>query len=115
MLPSRLIDKTRKAARAAKPPDPPKHLSKKMAEFWVGVFQCKNLQLYEILLLAKACEAYDRATQARHILKAQGLTYTDRFNQPRARPEVAIERDAKLLFAKLLKQINLYNEYWDVD
>ncbi|HEX9265028.1 MAG TPA: hypothetical protein VF977_11715 [Candidatus Binatia bacterium] len=34
---------------------------------------------------------------------------------PKARPEVAIERDNKALFAKLLGQIHIWNEYWDIE
>jgi phage terminase small subunit len=109
---SKFCIKTRRAFAAAKPPDPPRHLSKKMKQFWTGVFELKNLQPYEALILEKACEAHDRAEQARHILKREGLTYEDRFKMPRSPPEVAIERDSKALFAKLLKQIQLWNEYW---
>ena len=101
------------AAAAAKPPDPPPYLSKQMKAFWSGVFELKNLQPYQILILAKACEAFDRGEQARRILKREGLTYEDRFKQPRSRPEVAIERDSKALFAKLLSQIRLHNPYWE--
>ena len=35
---------------------------------------------------------WDRAEQAREVLDRQGVTYNDRFGQPRTRPEVAIER-----------------------
>ena len=62
-----------KAAAEAKPPDPPPHLSKKMKAFWIGVFELKNLQPYQILILLKACEAYDRAEQARRIPQKAGL------------------------------------------
>ena len=107
------IQKTRKGSAAAKPIDPPPHLSKKMKEFWRGVFDLKNLQPFQVLILIKACEAHDRAEQARRILKKDGLTYLDRFKQPRSRPEVAIERDNRALFAKLLSQCGLYNEFWE--
>jgi phage terminase small subunit len=109
------IEKTRKAAAEAKIPDPPAHLSKKMKEFWRGVFELKNLQPFQTLILKEACEAFDRAEQSRRILKREGLTYEDRFKQPRSRPEVAIERDSKALFAKLLGQIHLHNPFWDTD
>jgi len=99
--------KTETTAEAAKPPPPP-HLSKEMEVFWTTVFQTRNLQPHEVLLLAKALEAHDRAEQARRDLKRQGLTFQDRFGQPRARPEVAIERDSRAGFAKLLSQINLH-------
>jgi hypothetical protein len=85
-----------------------------MKEFWRGVFELRNLQPYQILILVKACECHDRAEQARRILKKQGLIYLDRFKQPRARPEVAIERDSRAQFAKLLGEIHLFNQFWDV-
>jgi hypothetical protein len=65
------------------------------------------------LIFTKACEAHDRAEQSATDLKKEGLKYEDRFKQPRSRPEIAIERDSEALFAKLLKQIRLHNQYWD--
>jgi phage terminase small subunit len=100
--------KTESASADAKRPNPPRHLSKKMKMFWISVFERRNLQLHETVIFLKACEAHDRAEQARRILKRKGLTYEDRFSQPRSRPEVAIERDSRGAFAKLLGQINLY-------
>jgi P27 family predicted phage terminase small subunit len=92
----------------AKRPDPPEHLSKQMKEFWTGVFERKNLQPHEAIIFLKACEAHDRGEQARQTLDREGCTYEDRFKQPHSRPEVAIERDSRAAFAKLLSQINLH-------
>ena len=92
-----------------KRPDPPAPLSKEKKKVWTGVFERKNLQPHEILILAKACEAFDRGEQARQILDKEGFTFEDRFGQPRARPEVAIERDSRAQFAKLLSQIHLHS------
>ena len=93
----------------AQKPAPPSHLSKKMKSFWIAVFDRKNtLQPHETIIFLRACEAFDRGEQARRILKREGLTYLDRFQQPRSRPEVAIERDSRAQVAKLLNQINLY-------
>lgn len=36
-----------------------------------------------------------------------GLTYEDRFKQPRVRPEVAIERDGRIAFARLVRELRL--------
>ena len=58
-------------------------------------------------LLQLAAEAWDRAQEAREALDTHGLTYTDRFGAPRLRPEVAVERDSRLSFAKLLAQLDL--------
>jgi len=106
------VEKTKKALNEAKTPNPPPHLSKKMKEFWRKAFALKIPQAHELVIFNKACEAHDRAEQARRILKKEGLTYLDRFKQPRSRPEVAIERDNRAQFAKLLNQIHLHNEYW---
>ena len=92
---------------------PPPHLSKKMKDFWTGVFERKNLQPHQVLILIKACEAHDRAEQARRILKKEGLVYLDRFKQPRSRPEIAVERDSKALFAKLLSQVGLHDPFFN--
>ncbi|MEJ7714176.1 MAG: hypothetical protein WKF40_00095 [Thermoleophilaceae bacterium] len=43
-------------------------------------------------------------------LAQHGTTYTDRFGQPRARPEVNIERDARIAFARLLRELDLDGE-----
>jgi len=59
------------------------------------------------VVVTKAAEAHDRAEQARKVLTKDGLTYLDRFEQPTSRPEVAIERDSRLAFARLLRELNL--------
>jgi len=58
-------------------------------------------------LLTLACEAWDRCQQAREALAEHGLTFEDRFGQPRPRPEVAIERDSRMSFARLVRQLAL--------
>ena len=70
------------------------------------------MQPYRAEILLKALEAHDRAEQAGRILKREGLTYQDRFEQPRSRPEVAIERDSRAQFAKLLDQAGLFDPYF---
>lgn len=56
-------------------------------------------------ILTLAGEAWDRSAQARRVLEQDGLVFMDRFGQPRPRPEVAIEKDAKLLFARLTREL----------
>ena len=59
-----------------------------------------ELEEHHLKLLTAACESWDRCQQARRRLKKHGLTYADRFGQPRARPEVGIERDNRIAFAR---------------
>ena len=86
---------------------PPEHLSKQAQEFWAWALYEYQLNQDELHLLLMACEAMDRCRQARKRLAKQGLTYNDRFGQPKSRPEVAIERDSRLAFARLVKQLGL--------
>jgi hypothetical protein len=78
-----------------------------MKSFWVSLFKTKTLKPHETLIFLKALEAHDRAEQARRVLKKKGLTYSDRFDQPRSRPEIMIERDSRAAFAKLIATIHL--------
>ena len=86
---------------------PPEHLSKHAKGFWRWANNEYQLTEDDLHLLTMACEALDRCIQARKLLKKRGLTYTDRFGQPKSRPEIAIERDSRLAFARLVKQLGL--------
>jgi hypothetical protein len=58
-------------------------------------------------LLTLAGEAWDRAVAAREAIGKHGITYEDRFGAPRARPEIAIERDSRIAFARLVRELKL--------
>jgi len=88
----------------------PRHLSAKMQEWWLSVVEDYELEPHHVLILTKAAEAHDRADQARAVLRKKGVTYRDRFRQPCARPEVAIERDSRVAFARLVRELNLSEE-----
>jgi hypothetical protein len=91
----------------SKQPKPPKHLSAKMREWWLSVVEDYELEPHHVLILTKAAEAHDRADQARAVLRKKGVTYRDRFRQPCARPEIAIERESRIAFARLVRELNL--------
>ena len=58
-------------------------------------------------LLTMACEAWDRAVQAREILAKDGIVIGGREAAVRPHPCIAIERDARIAFARLIAQLNL--------
>ena len=89
------------------PPQPPSHLSKEIAGWWRRVVSEFELEEHHRLLLTAASQAWDRMTQAREAIAAFGLCYIDDKGTVRSRPEVAIERDSRLAFARLLRELDL--------
>ena len=90
-----------------KAPEAPKHLRQPTKKWWRKVVADWDLQEHHLRLLTLAAQTWDRAEQAREVLAEQGLTFNDRFGQPKSRPEVAIERDSRLAFARLLRELCL--------
>jgi len=88
-------------------PEPPGHLSDESKALWRDINADYDLEAHEFKLLRLACEALDRANQARRALRRHGLTFVDFRGKPVARPEVAIERDSRTAFARLMAQLNL--------
>ena len=85
----------------------PKHLRLPTRKWWSSVVAEYQLEDHHIRLLTLAAEAWDRSQEAREALQRHGLTFVDRFDMPRARPEVAIERDSRMAFARLLRELDL--------
>lgn len=85
----------------------PAHLAPSTAAWWVQVHEDYVLEPHHTRLLTLAGEAWDRTQTARTVLDREGLTYTDRFDAPRARPEVNIERDSRIAFARLVRELDL--------
>jgi phage terminase small subunit len=85
----------------------PRHLKAATGRWWLSVASSYVMEAHHLRLLTLAAEAWDRCTQAREALSKHGLVYLDRFDQPRARPEIAIERDNRLAFARLIRELAL--------
>ena len=88
-------------------PTPPAHLALPTARWWADVVDDYQLEGHHLRLLQAACEAWDRAQQAREILAAEGVTFTDDRGNPRAHPAVQIEKDARTAFARLIRELDL--------
>ena len=85
----------------------PSHLQPATKKWWLSVCEEWDLEDHHRRLLTLAGEAWDRCCQAREAIDENGPVYTDRFGTPRARPEIAIERDSRLAFARLIRELSL--------
>jgi len=88
-------------------PPAPAHLSPNRHEWWDALVRAYELDAHHLDLLQQAAECWDRKEGARRVLDTDGPTFTDRFGQPKPRPEVAIERDSRLAFARMLRELAL--------
>src|SRR5687767_6248356 len=86
---------------------PPEHLSEAMRSWWIVVLEGYDLDDHHLRLLEAAADSWDRMVQARDALAEHGLTFTDDRGTPKARPEVAIERDSRIAFARLVRELDL--------
>jgi len=89
---------------------PPKHLTAATRRWWATVVGEYELEEHHIRLLTLAAEAHDRGTEARTTLKQVGAYYENRFGEPRAHPAVAVERDSRIAFARLMRELDLDGE-----
>ena len=87
--------------------DAPKHLKASTRRWFRDVLAEYTLEAHHVRLLTLAGEAWDRGQQARQEIDRYGLTFTDGNGLPRTRPEIAIERDSRLAFARLLRELDL--------
>jgi P27 family predicted phage terminase small subunit len=88
--------------------EPPEHLTERGKTLWrslIGEFVLDDAAAHE--LLRRACEASDRADDARLVIEAEGVTFTTRFGEPRVHPAVAVERDARNALRQLLRELRV--------
>lgn len=88
-------------------PKPPRHLSPESKTWFAEVSQDFDLEPHQVRLLTLAAEAWDRCQQARRAIEEHGLVYLDRFGFPKARPEVGTERDSRISFARLVRELGM--------
>ena len=94
----------------AKTTKAPAHLTPETAAWWLHVHADFDLEMHHTRLLTLACEAFDRCGQARAIIDADGPVTRTPDGGMKAHPAVAIERDARLAFARLLRELDLDTE-----
>ena len=94
----------------AKTPKPPPHLTEQTRSWWRSVVKEYVLEMHHLRLLQAACEAWDRLQQARELLSRDGLVVEGREGGVRPHPAVAIERDSRIGFARLVRELDLDTE-----
>jgi phage terminase small subunit len=85
----------------------PQHLRPATRRWFKTVSERYEMDEHHFRLLQLAGEAWDRGCQAREALAEHGLVYEDRYGGPKARPEIAIERDSRIGFARMLKELGI--------
>lgn len=85
---------------------PPTHLSRETKRWWKIVSDRYELEEHHYRLLELAGTCWDRITEARATLKAEGMTIDGRFGK-KVHPAANIEKDNKLLFIRTIRELNL--------
>lgn len=86
---------------------PPGHLRAETAKWFTKLCDEYVFEDHHVRLLTLIAETWDRGQTAREIIERDGMTFVDRFGTPRPRPEVKIEKDCSIAFARLLREMNL--------
>jgi P27 family predicted phage terminase small subunit len=85
----------------------PGHLQTATRAWWRRVAEDYVLEPHHLKLLQLAAEAWDRCQQAREQLAVDGITFRDDRGNVRAHPAVAIEKDARIGYARLIRELDL--------
>lgn len=88
-------------------PAAPKHLTAAARKWWRTVTTEFELESHHLHLLQAAAELWDRSQQARTVVAKEGPLTVDRFGQSREHPAAKLERDSKIAFARILRELAL--------
>ena len=91
----------------AKSQKAPAHLSDSTRDWWRSVVREYQLEPHHMRLLQAAAECWDRLQQARELLQRDGLVIEGREGGMRPHPAAAIERDSRIAFARLIRELDL--------
>lgn len=86
----------------------PKHLQAEGRTFWESVLNDYDLEeSHHLKLLENASVCVDRIAQARRKIRKDGGFYKDRWGIPKEHPAQKSERENKILFARLVRELQL--------
>ena len=85
----------------------PEHLEASTRKWFSQIVGDFELESHHLRILEMAGAAWDEYQTARKAVAKHGQTYIDRYDQPRERPEVGIARQARVGFARLIRELAL--------
>lgn len=88
-------------------PKAPAHLKPETAKWWREIQANYVLESHHVRMLTLAGEAWDRGQQAREAIDRDGITVVTADGGIKAHPAVAIERDCRTAFARLVRELDL--------
>jgi len=99
-----------KGGDGVKKPKAPQHMPK-YSPGWMAWHRILDTYVLEdpeqLLLLEQACECLNRIQQAREAIEQDGPFVRDRFSQIKEHPGQKTERDNKVLFTRIVRELNL--------
>ncbi len=88
----------------------PKYL-KVATKAWIQrILADYELESHHVKILIMAGECWERIIQARERIKKEGAYFTDRWGCPKSHPALADERNNRIVFARLIRELNLLEE-----
>jgi phage terminase small subunit len=91
----------------------PTHLSKAAKAWFTSVIKAYELDETHLEILRMAAELLDRAENARQLVQQDGAILVDRFGQQREHPAAKLERDSKIAFARMMRELGLAHDDGD--
>lgn len=87
--------------------NPPKHLLKGGKQLWLDIAGEYDLEAHQVEILRSLCETLDRLELCRRQLKKDGLFSVNRFGETKPHCALKEEREHRVLFARLARELNL--------
>ena len=89
-------------------PKPPKTLKKAGRKHWKLILKDYLLEEeHHLKLLELASSCVDQIAEDEKLLQETGPYFVDRFNQPKERPESKRIKDNKVLYCRVMRELNL--------
>lgn len=77
-----------------------------MQQWWRQVVADYDLESHHLRLLELAADSWDRVVEARETVRRDGMTVQGTHG-PRPHPCLGVERDNKVLFSRLVRELDL--------